>query len=151
MKLFLTILAIWIPCSTLAAPKIDMDAVWACTLAESNDDNIAVGTTTRKMSLRNISEHGMIKMSQGLSISLYSSLETYYVGGPDSGYLALATKPTEQKELHGSILVSAKSDRRIDLEVSVFQTTRVYDPANGFPVFIFKKTPKTYKLNCEKV
>ena len=150
MKFFLAAIVIYFPYSAMAAPKIDMNAVWACVVSESNDNYITKGTTTKKISLRDIANLGMIQMTQGLSISLYSSLEVYHVGGVDSGYIALATKPTEQKELHGSILVSAKSEWQIDLEVAVFETMRVYDPSNGWPVFIFKKAPKTYKLTCEK-
>lgn len=149
MKFFLT-LVIALPWSALAAPKIDMGTAWVCLVTESSDNYIVEGTITKKITLRDIANIGLIQMAQGLSISLYSSLEVYHVGGPDSGYLALATKPTDQKELHGSILISAKSEQQIDLEVSVFQTTRVYDPASGWPVFILSKAPKTYKLACEK-
>lgn len=153
MKLFIFIYFLGLSNYVVATPKVDLDVAWKCLVTSSNDSGILPGTTTREFSLRSVSESGIIRMTEGLSISLYSKLQIYSVGskiGADSGFLALATQPTDQKELHGTIYVSAKDEEKIDLEVSVFQTTRVYDQSNGWPVFIFKKSPKEYNLACER-
>lgn len=152
--LFFTLITIFVANSVYAdASEVNLDTPYVCSIASSNDRNIKVSSVTPPFSLRSTLGNGVILVrdkdtNESRIIDLYGSLVVYELYAVNSGFIALATPPTEARESHGSILVTSKSDTQIELNISVFQTIRAFAKADQEQAFIFGGQPQLYKLDC---
>ena len=151
MKIFALTFIISLSFASLTNATLNLSQKYSCTVTASSDPSIPIGTTTRVFSFDEMKAlGGTIHLNNiNKSISLYSRIETYDANQRNSGRTVFATNPTESKERHGSISVLEKSDLKLDLDISIFNTTRVYKISDGTPEFVFKNAPQLYKLSCD--
>lgn len=132
-----------------AYAQINLDAKLSCSLIESSDKVLPVGSVTKfNHTLRQISQNGMIKLDHG-QIFLYSNLKAYNAFARDSGMLVLATDPALPKEVHGSITVTESEVGKLVLDVTMIHTTRAFEVDSGNFAFIYKGHVGIYKLACD--
>ncbi len=138
-----------------AQASVKLDANYSCTVSESNDKNVPVGSPTKGgITLRSLAATGAMLVKTpndtGL-IDFYGPLTIYDALAPQSGFLVLATKFADQREVQGSIFVSELSERKIGLDIKIFQMTRVFENPGGSQAFAIRDWPGAYKLTCEEI
>ena len=138
--------------STNALAKINIDTKYSCRVVDSNNKNLPRGSITRgSTSLRTVAKSGTLFFGNSAdAIDLYSPLEFYDAFAANSGYVVLATDPTEDKEVQGSILVSESGSKSLELSITVLHTTRVFHSSTGKMAFISHTQPAIYKLVCNE-
>ena len=130
--------------------SINLNDSLSCTVTRSNDKNVKVGSLAlKKITLRSLAQTGFIKFQPMGSIDFYGPLVIYEVEAPGSGAFALANNPSEPREIQGSIFVSQSSDKKVVLEIQLFQLARVFEIDSGTQALITKDAPSVYQLSCQ--